>query len=162
MWRPSDGVVALTAYRLEDAPTHLLADLDPHHCRAFEAPEDFVATLEHVQGVIRGWMAPSEDVRVYAVRAVEDGALLGGVEVRVRGERTGSLAYWTYPAHRGRGVARRAVSLVVQRERALGRFSELLIWAGVWNTASHRVAEGCGFEAVPARVQGERRYRLGL
>lgn len=160
----SDGVVALTRFEPGDADVLRRADEDPAHRRAFEAPEAFVPTLEHARAVIERW---HEETRrgtrdSFAVRDAQTGELLGGCEKRPHGGGLAQIAYWTYPPHRGRGVAPRAVDLLAGVARQEG-LRTLEAKVAPWNAASDRVVCKCGFEprADDPRT-GERVYRLEL
>ena len=65
----------------------------------------------------------------FAVRDAGTGELLGGCELRPVGKGAASLAYWTYPAHRSRGVASRAVALACQVASEQLRFRQLEVVA---------------------------------
>jgi len=153
---PTDGVVTLTLFVPGDASVLLEADQDPEHRRRFEFPGDFVPSLRHSLEVIARW----ERERIlgtrfpFAVRDVATRALLGGCELRPLAGSFANLSFWTHPAHRGRGVASRAVALacgVAFQELGIQRV-EVLTDAD--NAPSRQVADrtGCGSQ----RIQGGR------
>jgi RimJ/RimL family protein N-acetyltransferase len=153
----TDGIVTLASFVADDAPVLCAGDHDREHRRRFEFPDTFVPSLRHSQEVIARW----EQERIagtrfpFAVRDAITNTLLGGCELRPRGTEAVNLSYWTYPAHRGRGVASRAVALACKlafEELAVARVE---ILTDPDNIASRRVAIRNGF-----RVAGLRDGRL--
>jgi len=128
-------------------------DRDAEHRRWFEFPEDFVPSLQHSRDVIAQW----ERKRVagerfpFAVRDAGTGELLGGCELRPVGNGAASLAYWTYPAHRSRGVASRAVALACRVAFEQLRFRRLEVVTEPDNGSSRRVALRNGFREAGVR-----------
>ncbi|HEX2081160.1 MAG TPA: GNAT family N-acetyltransferase [Longimicrobium sp.] len=137
----------------DDAPVLCEADHDPEHRRRFEFPDDFVPSLEHSRAVIARW---AEERRAgvrfpFAVRDAATGTLLGGFELRPLGEGTANIAYWTYPPHRGRGVATEAVRQACALAFAELGFRRIELKADLDNVASRRVALRNGFREVGVR-----------
>ncbi len=136
-----------------DAPVLCAADHDPEHRRRFEFPDDFVPSLEHSRGVIARWAQERHaGVRfTFAVRDAASGTLLGGCELSPLGEGAANVSYWTYPPHRGRGIATQAV----RRLCAIGftdlGFRRIELSADHDNLASRRVAIRNGFREVGLR-----------
>src|SRR5262249_35812674 len=95
----------------------------------------------------------------FAVRSAVTGELLGGCELRPEGSGVGGISYWTYPPHRKKGVATRAVRLLSELafQRMGLRRLELLIDSA--NTASRRVAAATRFRQVGER-DGKLRFAL--
>jgi RimJ/RimL family protein N-acetyltransferase len=112
-------------------------------------------TIEKALAIVAEW----EDGRrrgersAFTVRGADDGRYLGAVvlqtgtprhpvDPRYGGEV--EIAYWVVPAQRRRGLARRAVRLVVERLLAEGGFAA--VWAEIeaGNQASVAVAEAAG------------------
>ena len=146
----SDGVVTLSLFVAGNAPVLRAADDDPEHRRRFDVPDDFVSSLQHSLGVIARW----EHERMagarfrLAVRDAMSATLLGGCEISPRLTGTANLSYRTYPGHRGRRVASRAVALA--RRSAFEEFGlkRLEILADPNNTPPRRVALRNGFSEV--------------
>jgi RimJ/RimL family protein N-acetyltransferase len=140
-------VVTLSAFQATDAAVLLEGDQDPEHRRRFDFPPDFVPSLRHSREVIARWDAEraAGERFPYAVRSVASGALFGGVEILPLDDRTANLSYWTYPPHRRRGVASRAVSLACRIAFLDMGFRALRIVADSDNLASRRVALQNGF-----------------
>jgi RimJ/RimL family protein N-acetyltransferase len=150
-------VVALGYFGPSDAPDVTKGDADPEHRRRFEFPEGFRPTDEHSRHVIVGW---ERDRRlgkrfVFAVRDAGTGALLGGCELLPLRDGVANVSYWTYPEHRRRGVATRALALISEIARLeLGiRLVELVTDAD--NIPSQRIAASADF-----RPAGDRDGRL--
>src|SRR6266446_9769079 len=82
---PRDDSVILTFFRVSDAPALQDLDADPEHRRRFEFREDSIPSLEHSERVISDWTRARHGGGpfVFAVRAVADGELLGGCEIRL-------------------------------------------------------------------------------
>jgi RimJ/RimL family protein N-acetyltransferase len=155
--QPSDGVVTLTFFARPDASVLCEADHDPEHRRRFDFPDTFVPSLEHSERAIARW----EQERLagkrfaFAVRSADTGVLLGGCELRPLGDETANLSYWTYPAHRRRGVASRAVALACDLAFERFGFRRLEVVTDPDNAGSRRVAVNNRF-----REAGEREGRI--
>jgi RimJ/RimL family protein N-acetyltransferase len=104
-------------------------------------------------------VASGGTTRAFAARL--DGVLVGGCELRLVAPARVELSYWTFPAHRRRGLATRALRLLV--EWAVGelgvRHVELHVAAD--NVASRRVAESAAFRQA-GTVGDELRYVLDV
>jgi RimJ/RimL family protein N-acetyltransferase len=147
----SDGVVTLRARRASDADAVVAASHDPETQRWLEddplppLADDAArqAALERAEDAWRtGRAAP-----LIVADAVTDEPV-GLVNLQFRDDRIATIAYSVFPAHRGRGVAPRAVELVTPWARADLGVEELLLEADAGNLASIRVAEKCGFTPV--------------
>jgi len=150
---PRDDSVVLTFFRMSDAAALRDVDADPEHRRRFEFPEDFVPSLEHSERVISDWMRARDGGGpfVFAVRAVADGELLGGCEIRLLEHHVANLSYFTLPQHRARGVASRAVALACQIAIAPLGVQRVEIVVDPDNLPSRRVATRNGFQEVGRR-----------
>jgi GNAT acetyltransferase-like protein len=69
----------------------------------------------------------------------------GLINLQVRGDDEATVAYQVFPAHRGHGVAARALELVTGWAFHDLRLSRLPLEIDEANTASIRVAQKCGF-----------------
>jgi len=149
---PRDDKVVLTFFRLSDAAALRDMDADPEHRRRFEFPEEFAPSLGHSEKVIAGWTRAREDGQfVLAVRALGNGELLGGCEIRLLGNHVANFSYWTVPGHRAQGVASRAVALACQIARVPLGVQQVEIVVDPDNVASRRVATRNGFREVGMR-----------
>ena len=148
-----DGVVVLTAFAAADAPSLRDGDLDPERRRRFEFPEGFVPSLEHSLAVIARWEREREAGSrfTFAVRDAEAGTLLGGCELRPLARGAANLSYWTYPAHRNRGVASRAVAIAIRLAFAGLGLTRLEVLVDPDNDSSRKVVLRNAFEEVGAR-----------
>ena len=142
--RLSDEVVLLDGHVLADAEAHLAGE-DAEMLLRFEAPH--AATLDQTRAAIGRWIAARAaggPMIAYAVRDAS-GELVGGCELRLAAPDSADVSYWVFPAFRGRGYARRALSLLCQAAAGL----EDVYWAEAHidpdNLASRRVAERAGF-----------------
>src|SRR5215470_7513556 len=107
-----DGVVVLADFAAADAAAMRDVDGDPEHRRRFDFPDDFVPSLEHSLEVVARWQREGASGKrfAFAVRDAASGDLLGGCELKPLTSEVANLSYWTYPAHRRRGVASEAVA----------------------------------------------------
>ena len=138
----TDGTVRLRAFALSDAPVLTAADRDPEHRRRFDTPEDFTASLEHSLAVLDRWSR--DGVIRYAAEI--DGELAGGVELRQDADARANLSYWTYPNHRGRGLAPRMVSLLVEHAFAVSEIARVQAFVEADNAASRIVCRKAGLD----------------
>jgi RimJ/RimL family protein N-acetyltransferase len=142
----SDGVVLLDAFTLGDVAAHVAGE-DEEHARRFGWYPDR-STDVTARAAIEEWLKDWVDdgpTRAFAARDAADRSLLGGCQLRFRGEETAQLSYWVFPAARRRGYAKRIVTLVSRF--GFDRLGLERIEAIVEpdNVASRRVLEGAGF-----------------
>ncbi len=108
----TDGVVVLRPWRDDDIEVARLAhDEEIAHWFGFEG---VIPTYEDQADAVRRWREQYADGRHTVNFVVEhEGSLAGMVEIRDKGESTGELSWTLYSARRGRGLATRAVRLLV-------------------------------------------------
>jgi RimJ/RimL family protein N-acetyltransferase len=140
-----DGVVRLRPLQPSDAGAWLAGE-DDEIRRWFQLPR--ASTLPDVEATIeafgRSWREGGR-VRQFGVWAVESGTLVGGVELRERGEDAAYLSYQVFAPHRRKGYATRAVRLaVIHAEQALP-VERLVIITDVDNVAAQGVALAAEF-----------------
>ena len=162
----TDGTVLLDAFTDADAGAHLAGE-DEEHARRFGwYPER--STPQTVAAAFARWAEDwrdDGDTRAFAVRLGETRELVGGVQLRLRPHRTAQVSYWTFPEHRGRGIATRALRLACAW--AVGELGIERVEAFVEpdNEPSLGVVRGAGFveEGLVRsreRLRGERRDML--
>jgi len=151
-----DGVVVLTDFAAADAAAMRDADGDPEHRRRFDFPDDFVPSPGHSLAVVARWEREREaGTRLtFAVRSVESGALLGGCELHPLGSSAANLSYWTYPPHRNRGAASRAVAIAIRIAFEELELARLEVVVDPDNEPSRKVALRNGF--VESGTRGSR------
>jgi RimJ/RimL family protein N-acetyltransferase len=142
----SDGVVTLRAWRPADAPAVLAACQDPLIARFVPIPqpygeEEARAFIEMVQ---RNWA--SGDEQAFAIVDAVTDELLGSISRHGPFGHRATFGYWLAPEARGRGVATRALRLIVDWTIATTDVIRFDLYTDVANDASGRVAERAGFE----------------
>ena len=149
----SDGVVTLTLFVPNDAAVLCDGDTDPELRRRFDFPDDFTPSLTHSVEVIARWQAERAAGRrfPYAIRSAATNELLGGCELRPLGLGSANVSYWTYPAHRRRGVATRALRLACEIAFPEFGFRTLEALIEPDNAASRKAAHANGFVEVGQR-----------
>ncbi len=149
----TDGVVVLTTFVAADAPLLRDGDRDPEIRLRFGFPEDFVPSIEHSLAVVSGWERERETGArlTFAVRDAAAGTLLGGCELKPLGPTIANLSYWTYPAHRSRGVASRAVAIAVRLAFTDLKMARLEVVVDPDNHYSRKVALNNSFEESGTR-----------
>jgi RimJ/RimL family protein N-acetyltransferase len=147
----------LRPWTLDDAPAVL--SLIDDVTRRWSPSLRVVTTTEQATGWLRGRMDPTH----WVVTDAGDGTVLGRVSLLNHSveDRSAEVGYGVVPAHRGRGVARRAVAVVLRhafgpQPHGLSLIRVQLLHA-VGNAASCRVAAVSGFayegllrRAIPA------------
>lgn len=138
-----DGDVTLRAWRLEDVePARLQHDEEMAHWFGFDA---VTPTAKRHGAWIEESLAHYLDGRRVVVFAIEHrGEIAGSLDVRQQGDGVGNLSWVVYPAHRHRGVATRALRLLIDycfRELGLVRVQAAV---EVGNLASLRTAGRAG------------------
>lgn len=154
---PTDGLVTLTAFVPSDAPVLCDGDRDREHRRWFEFPDDFVPSIQHSLEAIARWAEERIEGKrfSFAVRDAVTDTLLSGCELRPRADEAANLSYWTYPVHRNRGIASRAVALACQVAFGDFGFRRVEVLTDPDNAPSRLVAIRNGF-----RVAGMRDGRI--
>ena len=156
-------MVVVRRARDEDVPAIVAACRDPLVKRFTSAIPDPYHEVD-----ARHWIAGHErmlDVEVPLIVAdAADGSVVGSTGLHSASwlHRRADAGYWTSPGARGRGLAPRALRLVVAWGFAEFGLERIGLFADVENRASQRVAERAGFarEGVLRRylvMQGESR-----
>lgn len=152
----TDGPVFLRYRRASDLDAICAASHDPETQRWLTDPpmdaEARAASLARVAEAFRtGRSAP------LVIADTTTDQPIGLINVQFRDDYVATIAYSVFPAHRGQGVAPRAVRLAVDWAFADLGLSELLLEIDPENVASVRVAQKCGFQPsgrTLARGQG--------
>jgi RimJ/RimL family protein N-acetyltransferase len=141
----SDEIIALRGWREADAPDVTRMFQDREALRWTRAPSPYRAQDA------RAWLAslPAQqrrgDALALAVTDAGDGALLGSIDIRMRGDARGEFGYVIADWARRRGVGTRALTMYSRwafDELGLARL-ELLVQPG--NDASLALARRVGF-----------------
>jgi RimJ/RimL family protein N-acetyltransferase len=144
--RLGDGVVVLDAFTAEDEEAHLAGE-DEEQARRFGwFPER--STVATVRAAFARWdeaWKAGGSTRAFAVREPGSETLVGGCEIRLRGEGIAEISYWTFPEHRGKGFARHAVRLLCAFAFSDLGVSRVEAKVEPDNGSSRRVVEGAGF-----------------
>ena len=152
LWRPgaplTDGVVVLRDLREDDVPAIVEGCRDPL-VRRFTAriPDPYREEDAREFIALQPQMVAEGRETHFAIAGAEDDALLGVIGLHHVDRPTGSAlcGYWVGPRHRGRGVATRALRLLVAWATGELGIEGLRLFAHVENVGSHRVAEQAGF-----------------
>ncbi|MBO0844826.1 MAG: NUDIX hydrolase [Nocardioides sp.] len=156
----TDGVVTLRPFRDDDVAA-AVAGHDDVIAHWFGWPVDGV-TPERMRAAIADWRASYGDDHSQVAFAIEvDGHVAGSVDVRRREPGVGELSWALYRGERGRGVATRAVRILIDyalSETGQGGLGYSRVEAKVepGNEASLRVATRAGL-----RREGVRRIEPG-
>ena len=146
----TDGVVLLRPWRQDDAPAVFAACQDPEIARWVPIPwpyhePDAQALLDaSAVGWRDGTAAHFAIVDVATERVV--GAITRYGPHPDRGLHRATFGYWVAAEARGRGVATRALTLIVDWTQATTDVVRLDLETFAGNEASARVATRCGFE----------------
>ncbi len=142
----TDGVVLLRAWRNDDAPWVYAACQDPLIARFMPIPQPYTRddAAWFVERRARDWQ--SDDERSFAIVDAASELGLGAIARHgPYGHRFG-FGYWLAPEARGRGIATRALRLIVDWTLATTDAVRLELYTHLANHASGRVATRAGFE----------------
>ncbi len=143
-----DGVVALRRWRLDDTD-ELVAALDDPEVSLWIPVIPYPYRLEDALAFFDLVDRESDAGRMVAGAIVDagDGRLLGGIGLSSvsRLNASAEVGYWVAASERGRGVAARATSLLVEWGFAELELDRIGLLADVDNVASRRVARKLGF-----------------
>ena len=148
----TDGAIVVRPRREEDLDAMAAASHDPETVRWLDDPPmDAEARRTSIARSQEAWRSGRAAPLTVADASTDEA--VGVINLQFRDDGTVSVAYHVFPGHRGRGIAPRAVSLVA--DWALGRLGigQLILEADEANTASIRVAEKCGFQAMGTTSQ---------
>jgi RimJ/RimL family protein N-acetyltransferase len=142
----SDGVVTLRMWRPDDAPAVFAACQDPLIARFVPIPQPYGEddARGFIEMVRREWEGGDE--RGFAIVDAVSGDLLGAIARHAPTGHRAMFGYWLAPHARGRGVATRALRLIVDWTLATTDLIRLDLYTDVENDASGRVARRAGFE----------------
>lgn len=146
-----DGDLVLRAPHERDVPAIVAACGDPEIPRfipLIPSPYTVQDGLAYVAAARELWSTGQS--RPFVILDAGTGALLGSVGVGI-GVRP-AVGYWLAPHARGRGVATRAVSMVVDWARREHGVRRIELYTHPDNVASQRVAERVGFRRVGSIV----------
>ncbi|MEV3853928.1 GNAT family N-acetyltransferase [Streptomyces sp. NPDC050095] len=147
----ADGVVAVRFRRESDLRAIEEASHDPDTRRWLDdMPMDEAARRTSMLRVQEAWRTGRAAPLVIADAATDEP--IGIINLQFRDDDVAALAYGVFPAQRGRGIAPRAVRLVVGWGLDELGLTQILLEADVENTASVRVAEKCGFQRIDSRA----------
>lgn len=148
----ADEIVAVRFRRESDLPAIGAASHDPDTRRWLDdAPMDEAARSTSMTRVEESWRSGQAAPLVIADATTNEP--VGIINLRFRDDDVASIAYSVFPAHRGRGIAPRAVRLLVTWAFDDLGLTQLLLEAAAENTASLRVAEKCRFQRIGIRVE---------
>jgi len=141
----ADDLVSLRPWRRSDIATVVDASRDPYIPKVTTLPAPFT------KGAGERWL-DRQDARSrsgvgvsLAIAEPSSDEAVGAVVIMHRGGGVHGLGYWLLAKARGRGLASRAVGLVVGWALAEPGVAELEALVEPWNEASIRVAERAGF-----------------
>jgi RimJ/RimL family protein N-acetyltransferase/enamine deaminase RidA (YjgF/YER057c/UK114 family) len=145
-----DGVIELAPLSMADIETIAAWDSDPDTQRWFDWPQvrsDGYDALESAKRTVeekrKGWELGAE--AVFAVRRAGEPRSIGWCDLHFSDGGRAEVAYGILPAHRGRGVASRAVALIASWAFSQLGVARVELKAGTQNLASRAVARRAGF-----------------
>lgn len=154
-----DGVVMLRPLGMADVDAHL-AGQDAEYVTWLDGADGTEATeRRRLAEVERSWEAGGP---LYSFAIMSEGVLSGTITAEVGRddllENQADIVYGLYPATRGRGIATRAVMLVVSFLDQVPGISEAVIRVSPANPRSRSVAERAGFEPLETEQTANSQY----
>jgi len=137
----SSGAIVLRRWSLDDVPAVVAASADPYIPQVTTVPEDATELAARAY-VERQWDRASSGLG-YSFVICAPSAAIGQIGLWPR-DGAASIGYWLIPAARGRGLAARALRVLVDWASSAG-YPELELFAEPWNEASLATARRCGF-----------------
>lgn len=148
----ADGVVAVRLRRESDLPAIGAASHDPETLRWLDdEPMDDAALGTSMSKVEEAWRTGKAAPLLIADATTDEP--VGIINLQFLDDDVATVAYSVFPAHRGRGIAPRAVRLLARWALSDLGLTRLLLEAAAENTSSVRVAEKCGFEPIGSRIE---------
>jgi 8-oxo-dGTP diphosphatase len=144
----SDGVVLIRPLAVSDAEAHFAGEDDEMIRWLSGAPSTLESNRDFIADTLRMWAAGGPQF-VFGVRWAATDELVGTIDARTREEELGpgqvNIAYGVYPPWRGRGIAVRAVALMMEFLRTLPDATQGVIRVDPANRRSAAVARAAGF-----------------
>jgi RimJ/RimL family protein N-acetyltransferase len=142
----SDGVVTLRPWRATDGEAVFEACQDPDIPRWVPIPQPY--TLEDGRWFVNHAAEESQSGQTahFAIVDPATDSLLGSMSRHGLAEHRMMFGYWLAPDARGRGVATRALRLIVDWTLATTKVVRLELYTDAANDRSGRVALRAGFE----------------
>jgi RimJ/RimL family protein N-acetyltransferase len=137
--RLEDGDVVLRPFVDADVPAIVAACQDPEIPRWTSVPSPYT------EADARAFLMGAPNLHAFAIVDAASDLLLGSVGFHVIGDSRGSFGYWVAKEARGRGVATRALRLLVRYAVRKHGLARLQLIVEPENVASIRVAENAGF-----------------
>jgi len=141
----TDGVVILRPWRPGDAGAVFAACQDPLIARFVPIPQPYTEADARTFVATRRRDWETEDERSFAIVDPATDDLLGAIARHGPFGHRVTFGYWLAPEARGRGVATRALRLLVDWTLATTGAIRLDLWTDLENEASGRVAQRVGF-----------------
>ena len=149
--RLTDGVVRLRPWQPTDAVAVFLACQDPRIARFVPIPQPYtMAVAEGYVAFAAAATASGPDAHL-AITDAADGEVLGAISRHGGDGHRAAFGYWLAPGARGRGVATRAMHLLIDWTLATTDVVRLELYTDPDNDASGRVALRSGFELEGVR-----------
>jgi len=147
----SDGVITLRRWRLDDAPSVFAACQDRLIARFVPIPQPY--THADAQWFVTHRRADwdTADERSFAIVDARSGELHGSIARHGPDDHRVGFGYWLAPAARGRGIATRALTLIVDWTARTTEAVRYELYTDLGNDASGRVALRAGFELEGVR-----------
>ncbi len=145
----TDGDLTLRAHRLSDVDEMIVQCRDPESVRWTTVPVPFARenAVSYVQEIVPGGWQTNTDLGFAIEVPHGDGQrkFSGSIALRPMNDGVAEIAFGLHPGARGRGVARRAVNLLVDWGFEHLDLAVVVWYAYVDNWASWRVAWASGF-----------------
>ena len=141
----TDGVVRLRAWGPEDAPAVWAACQDALNVRFLSLPQPYTEAVARAYVARRVLDWASENERSFAITDATTGEALGCIARHLRAPHRAEFGYFLAPSARSRGIATRALRLVVDWSFETPGLIRLELYTHPENDASGRVAERAGF-----------------
>lgn len=142
-----DGDLVLRAFEEGDLPGVVEAATDPLTLKWLPQPTTYGLDTAREACLDDAPRVRTEGLGLVRAIAGKRGQLLGAIDLKGVdwAAKVAEIGYWTHPAHRGRGVMTRAVSLLARWTLADQQFERIELRVAPANLASVRVAEKAGF-----------------
>jgi RimJ/RimL family protein N-acetyltransferase len=141
----TDGAVQLRPVERADVDQITDACQDEQIQRFIPVPRPYTSAdaVQYVERAERQWAAGEK--AAFTIAEVDDSSVVLGVISLSLVEATGNCGYWIAPDQRGRGLARRALSLVTGWGFASLQLAVILLEINEHNAASMAVARSVGY-----------------